>query len=75
MIQYDLDISAIKKYFYMQDICTLMPDRYEIEGEEILEKEVKEFGSGGAHVYAPVAWKGATVKLVRVSEPDPDTAD
>jgi hypothetical protein len=52
-----------------------MPDRYEIEGEEILEKEVKEFGSGGAHVYAPVAWKGATVKLVRVSEPDSDTAD
>jgi hypothetical protein len=52
-----------------------MPDSYEIEGEEILEKEVKAFGSGGAHVYAPVAWEGATVKLVRVSEPDPDESD
>jgi hypothetical protein len=59
----------------MYDMCRPMPDRCEIEGQEILEKEVKEFGSGGAHVYAPVAWEGATVKLVRVSEPNPDDED
>ncbi len=52
-----------------------MSDYYEIEGDEILEKEVKAFGNGGAHIYAPVAWEGATVKLVRVSEPDSDNSE
>lgn len=46
-----------------------MPDRYEIEGEEIVEREVKPFGSGGAHVTAPKDWIGADVKLVRITEP------
>lgn len=49
-----------------------MGDRYEIEGEEIVEREVKPFGSGGAHVTAPKDWIGADVKLVRTSDPDPD---
>lgn len=47
-----------------------MSDRYEVEGEEIIEREVKPFGSGGAHVTAPKRWIGATVKLVRVTDPD-----
>jgi putative transposon-encoded protein len=46
-----------------------MGDRYEIEGEEIVEREVKPFGSGGAHVTAPKDWIGAEVKLVRTSPP------
>ncbi|QSG07617.1 DUF2080 family transposase-associated protein [Halapricum desulfuricans] len=46
-----------------------MGDRYEIEGEEIVERQVKPFGSGGAHVTAPKDWIGATVKLVRTDEP------
>jgi len=46
-----------------------MGDRYEIEGEEIVEREVKPFGSGGAHVTAPKDWIGAKVKLVRTSPP------
>ncbi|PSP34243.1 hypothetical protein BRC64_01165 [Halobacteriales archaeon QH_10_67_22] len=49
-----------------------MEDRYEIEGEEIVEREVKPFGSGGAHVTAPKDWIGADVKLVRTSPPDND---
>lgn len=49
-----------------------MPDRYEIEGEEIVERQVKPFGSGGAHVTAPKDWIGASVKLVRTSNPDHD---
>ncbi|UWG52027.1 Transposon-encoded protein [Halalkaliarchaeum sp. AArc-CO] len=49
-----------------------MGDRYEIEGEEIVEREVKPFGSGGAHVTAPKDWIGATVKLVRTTKPDHD---
>lgn len=44
-----------------------MGDRYEIEGEEIVEREVKPFGSGGAHVTAPKDWIGAEVKLVRIT--------
>ncbi|MFB6228139.1 MAG: DUF2080 family transposase-associated protein [Halobacteriales archaeon] len=49
-----------------------MGDRYEIEGEAIVEREVKPFGSGGAHVTAPKDWIGANVKLVRTSDSDPD---
>jgi putative transposon-encoded protein len=48
-----------------------MTDRYEIEGEEIVQRTVKPFGSGGAHVTAPKAWLGADVKLVRISDPTP----
>lgn len=53
-----------------------MGDRYEIEGEEIVEREVKPFGSGGAHVTAPKDWIGAEVKLVRITLPnDQDEAE
>ena len=53
-----------------------MGDHYEIEGEEIVEREVKPFGSGGAHLTAPKRWLGATVKIVRVTDPDsPDDTD
>jgi len=56
----------------MYNIWWGMGDRYEIEGEEIVEREVKPFGSGGAHVTAPKDWIGATVKLVRTTEPHHD---
>jgi len=49
-----------------------MEDRYEIKGEEIVEREVKPFGNGGAHVTAPKDWIGADVKLVRTSPPTGD---
>jgi len=49
-----------------------MEDRYEIEGEEIVQREVKPFGNGGAHVTAPKDWIGADVKLVRTSPPADD---
>ncbi|OIB58766.1 DUF2080 family transposase-associated protein [Natrialba sp. SSL1] len=49
-----------------------MGDRCEIEGKEIVEREVKPIGSGGAHVTGPKDWIGATVKLVRTTEPDHD---
>jgi putative transposon-encoded protein len=47
-----------------------MSDHYEIEGEEILKRQVKPFGSGGAHLTAPKRWIGADVKIIRVTEPD-----
>lgn len=42
-------------------------DTHVIEGEEVIEKEVKEFGSGSAHIIAPKKWRGCTVKLVRTT--------
>jgi putative transposon-encoded protein len=55
----------------MYIILIVMTDRYEIEGEEIVQRTVKPFGSGGAHVTAPKAWLGADIKLVRISDPTP----
>ena len=49
-----------------------MTDHYEIEGKEIVQREVKPFGSGGAHVTAPKDWIDADVKLVRITEPTPE---
>ncbi|WP_122091130.1 DUF2080 family transposase-associated protein [Halalkalicoccus subterraneus] len=46
-------------------------DRYEVEGHEVLETEAKRSGNG-AHVYVPKAWAGATVKVVRVTDPSAD---
>jgi putative transposon-encoded protein len=43
-------------------------DRYEIEGHEVIEGEVKATGNG-AHVFVPKDWRGADVKIVRTSEP------
>lgn len=37
-----------------------------------VEREIKPFGSGGAHVTAPKDWIGADVKLVRTSPPTDD---
>ncbi|MFB6283522.1 MAG: DUF2080 family transposase-associated protein [Halobacteria archaeon] len=42
-------------------------DRYEVEGHEVLEKEVKEQGGVG-RVYLPKEWIGGRVKIVRTEE-------
>jgi putative transposon-encoded protein len=42
---------------------------FELEGEEIIDREAKEFG-GSAHVTVPKDWRGADVKVIRVSDPD-----
>ena len=46
-------------------------DRYEIEGHEVHESEVKPTGNG-AHVLVPKRWRGATVKVVRVTDSSDD---
>jgi putative transposon-encoded protein len=48
-----------------------MMDRFEIEGEEVLDGTAKPSGNS-AHVIVPKRWRGADVKVVRVSDPDPD---
>ena len=42
---------------------------FELEGKEIIGREAKEFG-GSAHVTVPKDWRGADVKVIRVSDPD-----
>lgn len=44
-------------------------DRFEIEGHEVLDGEVKPTGNG-AHVLVPRDWVGADVKIVRITEAD-----
>jgi putative transposon-encoded protein len=45
-----------------------MGNRFEIDGEEVLDGEVKVFGNS-AHVTVPKRWRGADVKVIRTSEP------
>ena len=42
---------------------------FELKGKEIIDREAKEFG-GSAHVTVPKDWRGADVKVIRVSNPD-----
>jgi putative transposon-encoded protein len=53
---------------YIQRIYEGMVHRFEIDGEEVLDGEVKPFGNS-AHVTVPKRWRGADVKVVRTSEP------
>ena len=39
--------------------------RFEVYGEEMIEKEVKLSGNSG-RVYLPPAWVGSKVKIIRV---------
>jgi putative transposon-encoded protein len=45
---------------------------FELESEEIIDREAKAFG-GSAHVTVPKDWRGAKVKVIRVSDPDNPT--
>lgn len=45
------------------------PDRYEVQGHEVIEKEVKAAGTG-AIAYVPKAWRGERVKVVRITDSD-----
>lgn len=42
---------------------------FTVEGEEALDRDVKPFGSGGAHITIPKRWLGADVKVIRTTEP------
>jgi len=44
-----------------------MANYFEIDGEEVLDGEVKPFGNS-AHVIVPKRWRGADVKVVRTSK-------
>lgn len=42
-------------------------DKFEIEGDEVIEREVKATGNG-AHVYLPKEWLNRNVKVVKLPE-------
>ncbi len=44
---------------------------FEIKGEEVLDGTARPSGNS-AHVIVPKRWRGADVKVVRVSEPNSD---
>jgi putative transposon-encoded protein len=48
-----------------EEAIASLPDTYEIEGYEVIEKTAKRFGNSG-HVAVPCAWVGHRVKIVRV---------
>ena len=52
-------------------VYTTIMDRFEIDGHEVLNGTAKPSGNS-AHVIVPKRWRGADVKVVRVSEPDSD---
>jgi putative transposon-encoded protein len=49
-------------------------NRFDIDGEEVLDAELKEFGNS-AHATVPKRWRGADVKVVRISEPTENDDD
>ncbi len=55
---------------YIQNIYPNMGEYFEIDGQEVIVREVKPFGNS-AHVTVPKRWRGADVKVVRTSPPDP----
>lgn len=45
---------------------------FTVEGEEMIEKEAAPTGNS-AHVYVPKDWRGSTVKVIRVDNPEPES--
>jgi putative transposon-encoded protein len=48
-----------------RDINWTIKSKFEVFGEEMLEKEVKQSGNTG-RVYLPPYWAGKRVKIIRV---------
>ena len=48
-----------------------MPDRYEIEGYEVIERTVRPGNQCSARLNLPLSWQGLRVKVVRI-DPLPD---
>ena len=61
--------TALRAYLldYRQDLRDAIPapDRYEIEGYEVVEKVAKPSGTT-ARVWVPKSWEGKRVKIVRL---------
>jgi putative transposon-encoded protein len=48
-----------------EDLSWTLKSKFEVFGEEMLEKEVKQSGNTG-RVYLPPCWAGKRVKIIRI---------
>ena len=48
-----------------QDARNTRKTKFEVFGEEMIEKEVKQSGNSG-RVYLPVDWVGQHIKIIRI---------
>ena len=48
-----------------QDLGKKPMSKFEVYGEEMIEKEVKQSGNSG-RVYLPPEWVGKSVKIIRI---------
>ncbi len=56
----------ISKKQAVQTTADILPKvKFEVYGEEMLEKEVKQSGNSG-RVYLPPEWIGKNVKIIRI---------
>jgi putative transposon-encoded protein len=66
-----VDIMARKKKpspnvpFAMEEPPSTRKAKFEVYGEEMIEKEVKQSGNSG-RVYLPPEWVGKHVKIIRI---------
>jgi len=52
-------------------VYTIVVNQFKIEGEEVLDRTAKPSGNS-AYVIVPKRWREADVKVVSVSDPEPD---
>jgi putative transposon-encoded protein len=64
-VHFTLVTQALKLY----NVHVLDMSQFTVEGAEMIEKEAKPSGNT-AHVYVPKDWRGSTLKIIRVDEPD-----
>jgi putative transposon-encoded protein len=58
---------AQEKPFFQEELRPLLPKvKFEVYGEEMLEKEVKYSGNSG-RVYLPPEWVGKHIKVIRTN--------
>jgi putative transposon-encoded protein len=51
--------------FAMEELSFARKAKFEVYGEEMIEKEVKQSGNSG-RVYLPPEWIGKHVKIIRI---------
>jgi putative transposon-encoded protein len=49
----------------LQDSVNTRKTKFEVFGEEMIEKEVKQSGNSG-RVYLPLDWVGQHIKIIRI---------
>ena len=59
----EMDLTQTRRN--QQDLANLPKTKFEVFGEEMIEKEVKPAGNSG-RIYLPLDWVGRQIKIIRV---------